>query len=216
MIKLQAAVLVPVCMALAACGGGSSDSGPAPATSATIMGSASGIPSGHTVLLGNNGTETISVGADGNFAFAKRVAEGGKYNVTVLGVPSGTNCVVSNGAGTVTHGMDSVTNVGVTCANDGAIAFLNFYVGVTVSGLLAGNSVTLTNNGTDTLTVSDNSLQLFPGPYAAQAVYSGRAGGYEVAVKTNPAGQTCTLSNASGAVTGYAQNNFVNVLVSCK
>lgn len=197
--------------ALAACGGGG---GAAPTqTSASISGAASGLPSG-TLLLSNAGTETIAVAANGGFSFAKRVAEGSAYDVTIVGQPNMTSCAVANGKGTVAHDVDSVSNVSVTCTSAVGTPYTTFNVGATVSGLLAGNSVALMNNGADTVTASDNGLFLFPAQVTA-TVYSGRAGGYEVSVKTQPSNQSCTVSNGSGAVTAGA-NNFVDVLVSCK
>lgn len=207
------------CLVLAACGGGDAASNAvAPTTtSASISGTVSGLPRS-TLLLNNSGTETIAVTADGSFSFTKRVTEGNAYNVTVLGQPLRTSCVVANGKGTVAHDVDSVSNVSVTCISGDliAITFTYFNVGVTVSGLLPGNSVTLMNNGNETLTASENGLFVFPIQYAMEFFSSGRAGGYEVTVKTQPANQSCTVSNGSGAVTSPLQDNFVNILVSCK
>lgn len=195
--------------ALAACGGG----GGAATTSASISGTVSGLPGG-TLLLNNAGTETIAVSANGGFSFAKPVPEGNAYNVTLVGEPTGENCVVANGRGTVAHDVDSVSNVSVSCSSGVGTPWTTFVVGATVSGLSSGNSVTLMNNGSDTLTASDTGLFLFP-PQVTAAVYSGRTGGYEVTIKTQPSNQSCSVSNGSGAETSGAIN-FVNVLVSCK
>ncbi len=196
------------CLALSACGGGSSAS--TAVTGASISGTVSGLPGG-TLLLQNAETETIAVTANGGFSFAKRVTEGNAFNVTVLGQPLRTNCEVANGKGTVAHDVDSVSNVSVTCISSDliAITFIRFRVGVTVSGLLPGNSVTFMNNGDETLTASENGLFVFPNEYITAA---GRGDRYEVTVQTGPANQSCTVSNGTGA----AQDNFVNILVSCK
>ena len=205
------------CLLLTACGsGGAASNAVTPTTtSASVGGTVNGFSSGLTLLLNNSGTETIAVTDNGSFSFAKRVTEGNAYNVTVLGQPSGTSCEVANGTGTIAHGMDSVSNVSITCSSV-ATTFIRFNVGVTVSGLLPGNLVTLMNNGNETLTASDNGLFVFPSEYVTAATYSGQAGGYEVTVKTGPANQSCTVSNGTGAVTPPVQNNFVNILVSCK
>jgi hypothetical protein len=200
---------------LAACGGGGSSSNPPQTpTSASVGGTVSGMPGG-TLLLKNAGAETIAVTGNGSFAFTKRVTEGNAYNVTVFGVPAGTNCVVSNGAGTVAHGVDSVSNVNATCTSGLAIAMFQFYVGVTVSGLLPGNSVSVMNNGNETLTATENGLFVFPTEYFEEGFYSQRAGGYQVTVNTTPANQSCTVTNGSGALTD-GLSNFVNVTVTCK
>ena len=57
---------------------------------------------------------TLSVTASGSFTFATKVASGAAYNVTVKSGPSGQNCTVSNGSGTV--GAANVTNVAVSCS----------------------------------------------------------------------------------------------------
>lgn len=183
-----------------------------PGFTASISGTVTGLTRG-TLLLNNAGTETIAVSSNGNFLFAKQAAEGNAFNVTVVGEPSGLNCVVANGIGTIVHDTTGGSNVNVACS-EGASAFTRFNLGITVSGLSPGNSVTFVNNGLDTLTVSEDGLFVFPKAYVTTAVYSGRVGGYEVAVKTQPVNQSCTVNNGSGAQTGA--NNFVNLLVSCQ
>ena len=116
--------------------------------------------------------------------------------MTVKTNPAGQTCTVSNGSGTM--GSANVTNVAVSCS-----ANPTFTVGGTVSGL--SGTVVLQDNGADNLTVTAN------GPFTfATALAPGAA--YAVTVKTNPAGQTCTVSNDSGTM-GSA--NVTNVAVSC-
>jgi hypothetical protein len=64
-------------------------------------------------------------------------------------------------------------------------------IGGTVSGLGAGLSVTLLNNGGDALTVNRN------GSFAFDALLDGNAS-YAVTVQTQPVGQACSLANGSG------------------
>jgi hypothetical protein len=72
-----------------------------------------------------------------------------------------------------------------------------------VSGL--SGTVVLHDNGGDDLSVTANGSFTF-----ATSVPDGT--GYNVTVKTNPAGQSCTVSNGSGTV---ASANVTNVAVSC-
>ena len=213
MNKFLAGLYFTACFVLTGCGGGSNSS-PTP-TSATIGGTVSGLPAGLTLLLTNNDSETISVTQNANFTFAKPIAENGSYNVLKLGEPAGSACTISNGSGTVAHGANSITNVSVTCT-PGAVALENFWVGVTVTGLLSGNTVTFKNNGQDILTANDNGLFVFPQVYALEEAIAGVGGGYNVVVQANPSGQTCTLSNASGAESAAQYNDFVNVVATCK
>ena len=116
--------------------------------------------------------------------------------MTVKTNPSGQTCTVSSGSGTV--GSANVTNVAVSCTNAAS-----YTVGGTVSGL--SGTVVLQDNGADDLSSAPTASFTF-----ATALAGGAA--YNVTVKTNPAGQTCTVSNGSGTV-GSA--NVTNVAVSC-
>ena len=78
-----------------------------------------------------------------------------------------------------------------------------YSVGGTVSGL--SGTVVLQDNGGDDLSVTANGSFTFATSLAGGA-------GYSVTVKTNPSGQSCTVSNGSGTV-GSA--NVTNVAVSC-
>ena len=85
-----------------------------PISSFRIGGTLAGLPAYATVVLQDNGGDNLSLGANGAFSFATKVANGSPYYVTVLTQPAGQFCAVSNGTGTV-GGVD-VTNVQVSCA----------------------------------------------------------------------------------------------------
>ncbi len=67
-----------------------------------------------TVVLQDNGSETLSVSANGSFAFGTQLAGGSAYSVTVKTNPAGQTCAVASGSGTV--GSANVTAVAVSCA----------------------------------------------------------------------------------------------------
>jgi hypothetical protein len=77
----------------------------------------------------------------------------------------------------------------------------------TVGGLIAGlsGSVVLQNNAGNNLTVTANGSFTFAG-----TVNSGA--GYNVTVLTQPAGQTCVVTDGMGIVT---TSNITSVMVSC-
>ena len=81
--------------------------------SRSIGGSVSGLDSGKSVILQNNGGDDLTVSANGGFSFATALLSGSTYNVTVLTPPSEQSCTVSNGSGTVT-GAD-ISDVAVVC-----------------------------------------------------------------------------------------------------
>lgn len=78
-----------------------------------------------------------------------------------------------------------------------------FAVGGAVSGLVG--TVTLQNNGGDTLPINVNGILKFPA-----LLNNGAA--YNVTVLTQPAFQTCTVTNGSGTVAGA---DVTNVSVTC-
>ena len=66
---------------------------------ATVGGTVSGLPTGASVVLQNNGTDNLTVSANGRFTFSKSVEGEKTYAVTVLTQPAGANCTVANGSG---------------------------------------------------------------------------------------------------------------------
>jgi hypothetical protein len=114
----HAALAAALGLALGACGGGGGGasvglgSGGNTATFA-VGGQVSGLPSGETVQLLNNGGDALTVSADGGFTFATQLAAGNAYDVTVGTQPAGANCSVNSGNGTV---AGAVSNVVVTCS----------------------------------------------------------------------------------------------------
>ncbi|MFZ5799262.1 MAG: Kelch repeat-containing protein [Thermodesulfobacteriota bacterium] len=157
----------------------------------TVGGTVTGLAAGNSVVLQNNGVDDLTVSNDGPFTFATALADGTGYAVSVLTQPDTPNqtCSVSSGSGTVA-GAD-ITDVSVTCVTN------TYTVGGTVTGLAAGNSVVLQNNGVDDLTVSND------GPFTfATALADGT--GYAVSVLAQPdtPNQTCGVSNGSGTIAG--------------
>jgi Putative esterase len=82
-----------------------------PPTIYSVGGTVSGLSG--TVVLQDNGADSLSLTASGSFAFATKLASGAAYAVTVRTQPTGQTCAVSGGSGTV--GSANVTTVVVTC-----------------------------------------------------------------------------------------------------
>ena len=147
-------------------------------------------------MLRDNGGDDLTVSANGSFNFATKLAGGAAYDVTVKTNPSGQSCSVANGSGTI--GSADVSNVAVSCANTPTYA-----VGGSVSFL--SGTVVLQDNGGDDLSVSTN------GPFNFATKLAGGAA-YNVTVKTNPSGQSCSVANGSGTI---AAADVSNVAVTC-
>ncbi len=86
------------------------------AAAANIIATVSGLLPNTSVMLQDNGVDTLSVSANGAATdFNTPIASGAAYKVTVLAQPVGATCVVeANGSGTMTGGK---VNVAVTCGN---------------------------------------------------------------------------------------------------
>lgn len=172
-------------LSLAACGGGE------------IGGSVSGLGTGLSVTLLNNGSDALTLSRNGNFSFVDTVAANGSYSVTVGTPPVGQACSVAGGAGTIDAEGTSIDSVRVTCSFSSSLRG-------TVSGLQPGTAVTLVN-GSSRLSVSA------VGPFAfAESLSDGTR--YEVGVLVQPVGATCVVENASGS---FFAASFQDISVLC-
>src|SRR5579872_5504602 len=68
---------------------------------ASIGGTVTGLSGGTTVGLVDNGSDPLTVSANGTFTFATKISAGNNYDVTVSSQPVGETCTVSNGSGSV-------------------------------------------------------------------------------------------------------------------
>jgi hypothetical protein len=174
---------------------------PPPLTTYSIGGSLTGLASGASLVLQDNGGDNLPVSANGSFSFATAIASGAAYAVTVLTQPTGQSCVVSAGSGIV--GAADITSVVVSCTTNTAATYT---VGGTVSGLPGGSTLTLADNGGDVLQVRANGSFTFGTPIVIGATY-------DVTATVSPTTVTCIVSNGSGTI-GSA--NVTNVVVTCQ
>jgi len=145
-----------------------------------------------TIVLQNNGSENLTLSQNGNFTFGTAVLNGTPYLVTILTQPEGETCSVANGAGNVNS--ENVTNIAVTCANNG------FSVGGSISGL--SGVLVLENNGGDELALASD------GDFTFQNLVA-EGSSYQVTVKVQPENQTCGVSEDPN------QNELAHVLILC-
>ena len=144
---------------------------------------------------------------------------GDSYNSGPL--PAGTKLRLSAVGSTISFQQDGTTRIAVTDSTltGGAPGLMTYgaatadnwaggtpstySVGGTVSGL--SGTVVLQDNGGDDLNVSSNGAFTFATPLPTGAAYN-------VTVKTNPSGQSCSVSGGTGTV---ASANVTNVAVTC-
>ncbi len=97
----------------------------------TVGGSVSGLSG--TVVLEDNGTDDLSLSANGPFTFDTALTTGSPYTVSVKTNPTGQTCAVANGSDTI--GSADVTNVTVTCMTTGQNGFTIQYESTDASGI---------------------------------------------------------------------------------
>jgi sugar lactone lactonase YvrE len=160
----------------------------------TVGGTISGLSASGLVLADNGGDNlSVSSGAT-SFTFATPLLGGAAYDVTVATQPTGETCTVASATGTATA---NVTSVAVSCK-------ALYTVGGTISGLSASGLV-LTDNGGDNLSVASGATSFT----FATRLTSGAT--YNVAVGTQPTGESCAVTSPTGTATG----NVSSVGVAC-
>lgn len=158
----------------------------------SIGGSVSGLV-GSGFVLQNNGSDDLSISADGPFTFASLAST---YNVTVKTQPTGQLCTVIGGSGTATA---NVVNISVACVN-------YYTVSGTATGVL-GTGLVLQLNGANDITVNASEGFTFNGLLDGSS--------YTATIKTQPSypDQICTLQNGSGTINGA---NITNLVAKCQ
>lgn len=166
-------------------------------TTYAIKATVSGL-SGAGLVLQNNAGDDLAVAQNGTATFTTKEKSGDAYAVTVKTQPTSPwqTCVVTNGSGNVAAADVTAT---VTCTTNA------YKVKGSVSGLLG--TVVLQDNAADDLSITQNGAFEFVTPVASGMTST-------VTIKTQPANQTCSLTNAGpNAVTNA---DITNVAVTCK
>jgi hypothetical protein len=169
----------------------------------TIGGTINGLKKSSTIVLLNNGGDSltrIGTGSAIKFTFSSGLVTSSKYDVTIGTQPPDQVCTVTHGTGTVASA--DVTNVVVTCV-------AGYTIGGTVKGLKLGESMTLENNGGNTLPVK-GTITGTAGFTFTTALANGAS--YDVSVSVPPTGETCTITKGSGKVSSA---NVTNVVIVC-
>ncbi len=190
-------LLLALAASLACCGGGGGGDQPAPGNPA-VSGTLTGMPTGSSIVLTDNGGDPLTVTANGRFTFPARLPPNSTYYVQIKMPPPMAYCIVTNGNGTIRY--TDVTNVAVTCSSTPL-----YTVSGTLSGLRTGDIVSVQNNAADALTLAAN------GPFTFSAALQNNAT-YNVTVLAQPASGPCTVLNGAGAIAGA---NIASVVLSC-
>jgi hypothetical protein len=171
---------------------------------ATIGGTVSGlVVPGSSVILQNNGGDSLTLTANGSFTFKTPVTGADVYAVTVVTQPVNPNqiCTVTNGSGVASA---NVTNVAVSCV-------LSFSIGGTVTGVVGTGLILQNSSDSEQLPISPaNGNQAFT---FKKLVPTGTA--YNVTIFAQPTAptQNCTVTTGTGS--GTATANVTNVAIVC-
>ncbi len=178
---------------LSACGGGNNDY----TIGGTVTG-LTGIGGPQSVVLQDNGGDTLTVSANGPFTFPTTVTSNGTtiaaYNVTVLTQPIGEICTVSGGSGTANG---NVTTVQVTCSGSST----SNYAYVVDAG---GTVLQYTIGANGALTTLVTSVAAGTTPYAISVVQ-----GLYAYVVNNGSGNVSEYTIGSGVITPNANASAI-------
>ena len=165
-------------LSVAACGGGVAfvSSGPAPVSVPNVVGLTQAAATASITSAGLT-LGTVTTQSSSTVASGSVISQNPSAGTSVTS-GSAVNLVVSSGPA-------------------------NYPVSVSVSGLVSGQSVTVLDNGNDSLTFSSNSTQQFATQLPLGATYS-------VTESVAPALEICSVANRSGQVAGP-----VSVSISC-
>jgi hypothetical protein len=171
---------------------------------ATIGGTVSGLVApGSSVILQNNGGDSLTITANGAFTFKTPVTGADVYAVTVLTQPTSPNqiCAVTGGSGTASA---NVTTVAVNCV-------LSYTIGGTVTGLVGTGLILQNSSDSEQLKISPaNGNQAFT---FTQLVPTGTA--YTVTIFAQPTAPTQTCVVTAGTGSGSATANVTSVAIVC-
>lgn len=151
--RLISSVLPLAVLLLAACsgggGGGTASSAPStpPAVTYSVGGTLTGLTTGNSIILTNNGSDNLTLSASGvsqTFTFATKLADASTYNLTLSATsPVVQPCTSTYGAGTINAA--NVTSLNVFCGQIGGVSTFTATGSMLTSRY--GHAATLLPNG---------------------------------------------------------------------
>jgi len=170
-----------------------------------LGGTVAGLIDGGSMILLNNATYKATVTTNGSYKFADFAVNGASYAITVGLPPVSQYCTVANGTGVAsnTNLPAALTSV-VTCVPAVPVKF-------TVNGLTAGTILTLVNTVDG---FADKYAVSAPGNYLfGWSWLTGKP--FNVTVDTQPTGQTCKVTGATGVVDAANPAASANIVIDC-
>lgn len=178
----------------------------------SLRGDINGITGPLTISAGEGHTITLVPSAASTFEFPTPFAVGSPYQVSIVQAPADRTCYIDRPSGIIND--NDFEEVRIACVGLGErnpfLPVSNHsrrIVEYTIGGIITGLTGTLDilNNGVDLLTTAMNGMFTFN-----TTLTNGQA--YNVTVASQPAGQTCVVTDGSGTVD---KANVTSVSVSC-
>lgn len=191
---LARAWLLGLALVVTACGGGGGGDAPPPVDTPTfrVGGQLAGLGVGKTVVVADASGPSASLSANGSYSL--QLPAGTAYSLRIAAQPVGQTCTITNGSGTVSADINSVS---VACLDNEVPADART-LGGSVAGLGVGKTVVLQLSAEGA--TQEASLNA-DGPFVfAQPV----AGAYRITVRSQPLNQTCTVTGGEGTVAAGA------------
>jgi Galactose oxidase, central domain/Kelch motif len=170
---------------------------------ATIGGMVSGLVANTSVILQDNGGDSLTITANGAFTFKTAVTGADVYAVTVVTQPVNPNqiCTVTSGSGVASA---NVTTVAVNCV-------LSYSIGGTVTGVVGTGLILLNSSDSEQLPISPaNGNQAFT---FKNLVPTGTA--YTVTIFAEPTAPTQACVVTAGTGSGTATATVTSVAIVC-
>jgi hypothetical protein len=170
---------------------------------ATIGGMVSGLVANTSVILQDNGGDSLTITANGAFTFKTAVTGADVYAVTVVTQPVNPNqiCTVTSGSGVASA---NVTAVAVNCV-------LSYSIGGSVTGVVGTGLILLNSSDSEQLTISPaNGNQAFT---FKNLVPTGTA--YAVTIFAEPTAPTQACVVTAGTGSGTATATVTSVAIVC-
>lgn len=108
----------------------------------SIGGTVSGISTGNSIVLQNNGADNLHIDANGSFTFNTQLPSYSSYNITILSFPADQPCAITYGIGTVIS--DDISNAKIVCGPPFVGKFINTSA---LETQRTGHTATLLQNG---------------------------------------------------------------------
>ncbi|MGH9888559.1 MAG: hypothetical protein ACREBE_23705, partial [bacterium] len=193
-------ILAATTLLVAACGDSIQGEDPDAQSTFTVSGTITGY-AGSGLVLGEGTAQIAVVTGATTFAFAAAYHAGDHYELVVKSQPTGPiqDCTAPNGAGSISSNV----SIAIVCTTR------TYPITPTIGGVLRDGLV-LQNNGADDLAIA---APQGGGPVTASFATQIASGAtYALTVKTNPAGQACTVSGGTGTV---VNGEITSIMVNC-